>query len=152
MASFFYGDWQLFGGIYRKYEFMVPDPSVCAAGGDGLMGATDWRENNDFPFMVSGTRISELRRRKDALYAERAEHANTEVQIRLLLELVDEMVKDHIHTCDTLCPGEAMVLACFSSGKIFGKSVEISPGFCYNIGVSLCSRAGVKNPRWQADT
>ncbi len=38
------------------------------------------------------TRIVELRRRKDALYAERAEHANTEVQIRLLLELVDEMV------------------------------------------------------------
>ena len=33
----------------------------------------------------------ELRRRKDKLYAERAEHANTEVQIRLLLELVDEM-------------------------------------------------------------
>ena len=37
-------------------------------------------------------RIVELRRRKDALYAERAEHANTEVRIRLLLELVDEMV------------------------------------------------------------
>ena len=42
------------------------------------------------------TRIVELRRRKDALYAERAEHANTEVQIRLLLELVDEMVKDSL--------------------------------------------------------
>jgi hypothetical protein len=41
-------------------------------------------------------RIVELRRRKDALYAERAEHANTEVQIRLLLELVDEMVKDSL--------------------------------------------------------
>jgi len=38
------------------------------------------------------TRIVELRRRKDALYAERAEHANTEVQIRLLLEMVDDMV------------------------------------------------------------
>ena len=37
-----------------------------------------------------------VRRRKDALYAERAEHANTEVQIRLLLELVDEMVKDSL--------------------------------------------------------
>ncbi|MBP3805883.1 MAG: recombinase family protein [Oribacterium sp.] len=41
-------------------------------------------------------RIVELRRRKDMLYAERAEHANTEVQIRLLLELVDEMVKDSL--------------------------------------------------------
>ena len=29
-------------------------------------------------------------------YAERAEHANTEVQIRLLLELVDEMVKNSL--------------------------------------------------------
>lgn len=36
------------------------------------------------------SQIVEIRRRKDALYAERAEHANTEVQIRLLLELVDE--------------------------------------------------------------
>ena len=32
------------------------------------------------------------------------------------------------------------------------KSVEISPRFCYNISVYLCSRAGVKNPRWQAYT
>ena len=38
------------------------------------------------------SQIVEIRRRKDGLYAERAEHANTEVQIRLLLELVDEMV------------------------------------------------------------
>ena len=38
------------------------------------------------------SQIVELRRRKDALYAERAEHANKEVQIRLLLELVDEMI------------------------------------------------------------
>ena len=38
----------------------------------------------------------EIRRRKDSLYAERAEHANTEVQIRLLLELVDEMVKNSL--------------------------------------------------------
>ena len=37
------------------------------------------------------SQIVEIRRRKDGLYAERAEHANTEVQIRLLLELVDEM-------------------------------------------------------------
>ena len=42
------------------------------------------------------TRIVEIRRRKDTLYAERAEHANTEVQIRLLLELVDEMVKNSL--------------------------------------------------------
>lgn len=42
------------------------------------------------------TRIVELRRRKDALYAERAEQANREVQIRLLLELVDEMVKNSL--------------------------------------------------------
>ena len=34
----------------------------------------------------------------------------------------------------------------------FKKFIEIGPGLCYNIGVSLCSRAGVKNPRWQADT
>ena len=52
----------------------------------------------------------------------------------------------HIHTCDTLFAGEAMALACFSFGKISGKflkkSVEISPGFCYNTGVSLCPCAG----------
>ena len=45
---------------------------------------------------------------------------------------------------------------CFSpiccSRKFIEIYVEISPGFCYNISVSLCSRAGVKNPRWQADT
>ena len=57
-----------------------------------------------------------------------------------------------LHTCDTLFAGEAMVLACFSFGKISEKSVEISSWFCYNLSVSLCSRAGVKNPRWQADT
>ena len=38
------------------------------------------------------------------------------------------------------------------SEEISEKSVEIGPRFCYNIGVSLCSCAGVKNPRWQADT
>ena len=38
------------------------------------------------------SQIVEIRRRKDGLYAERAEQANREVQIRLLLELVDEMV------------------------------------------------------------
>ena len=58
----------------------------------------------------------------------------------------------HIYACAKLPPGEAVVLACFSSGKISKKSVEISPGFCYNISESLCSRAGTKNPRWQADT
>ena len=45
---------------------------------------------------------------------------------------------------------------CFSpiccSRKFIEIYVEISPGFCYNIDVSLCSREGVKNPRWQADT
>ena len=45
---------------------------------------------------------------------------------------------------------------CFSpiccSRKFIEIYVEINPRFCYNIGVSLCSRAGVKNPRWQADT
>ena len=42
------------------------------------------------------SQIVEIRRRKDGLYAERTEHANTEVQIRLLLELVDEMVKNSL--------------------------------------------------------
>ena len=42
------------------------------------------------------SQIVDIRRRKDALYAERAEHANTEVQIRLLLEVVDEMVKNSL--------------------------------------------------------
>ena len=42
------------------------------------------------------SQIVEIRRRKDGLYAERAEQANREVQIRLLLELVDEMVKDSL--------------------------------------------------------
>ena len=42
------------------------------------------------------SQIVEIRRRKDGLYAERVEHANTEVQIRLLLELVDEMVKNSL--------------------------------------------------------
>ncbi len=51
-------------------------------------------EMNEAAFLRS--QIVEIRRRKDALYAERAEHANTEVQIRLLLELVDEMVKSSL--------------------------------------------------------
>ena len=42
------------------------------------------------------SQIVEIRRRKDGLYAERAEHANTKVQIRLLLELMDEMVKNSL--------------------------------------------------------
>ena len=42
--------------------------------------------------------------------------------------------------------GEAMALACFSSGKISEKTVEISPRFCFNICVSIYSREGVKNP------
>ena len=42
------------------------------------------------------SQIVEIRRRKDALYAERAEQANREVQIMLLLELVDEMVKNSL--------------------------------------------------------
>ena len=42
------------------------------------------------------SQIVEIRRRKDGLYAERAEQANREVQIRLLLELVDEMVKNSL--------------------------------------------------------
>ena len=45
---------------------------------------------------------------------------------------------------------------CFSpiccSRKFIEIYVEISPGFCYNIDVSLCPCVGVKNPRWQADT
>ncbi|MBQ7563085.1 MAG: hypothetical protein IJT16_03735, partial [Lachnospiraceae bacterium] len=42
------------------------------------------------------SQIVEIRRRKDGLYAERAEQANREVQIRLLLELLDEMVKNSL--------------------------------------------------------
>ena len=42
------------------------------------------------------SQIFEIRRRKDGLYAERAKHANREVQIRLLLDLVDEMVKNSL--------------------------------------------------------
>ena len=42
------------------------------------------------------SQIVEIRGRKDGLYAERAEQANREVQIRLLLELVDEMVKNSL--------------------------------------------------------
>jgi hypothetical protein len=63
------------------------------------------------------------------------------------------MNPEQIRTC-THTPAviEAMVLACFSSGEISEKSVEISPGFCYMIVVFLCSRVGVKNSRWQADT
>ena len=37
-------------------------------------------------------RIISIRSQKNTLYAERAEHANTEVQIRMLLELVDQML------------------------------------------------------------
>ena len=33
---------------------------------------------------------------RDMLYAERVEHANTEVQIRLMLELVHQMVKNSL--------------------------------------------------------
>ena len=66
----------------------------------------------------------------------------------------NHMSNPYLHpysSCAKLPSGEEMLLACFSSGKISEKSVEISPRFCYNIDVSLCSRAGVKNPRWQAD-
>ena len=51
-------------------------------------------EMDEVAFLRS--QIVEIRRRKDALYAERAEQANREVQIRLLLELVDEMVKNSL--------------------------------------------------------
>ena len=47
-------------------------------------------ELNEAAFLRS--QIVEIRRRKDGLYAERAEQANRGVQIRLLLELVGEMV------------------------------------------------------------
>ena len=57
-----------------------------------------------------------------------------------------------IHTCDTLFAGEAMVLTCFLFRKFSEKSVEISHWFCYNRKIFLCSRVGVKNSRWQADT
>jgi len=51
-------------------------------------------EMDEVAFLRS--QIVEIGRREDMLYAERAEHANTEVQIRLLLKLVDEMVKDSL--------------------------------------------------------
>ena len=79
------------------------------------------------------SQIVEIRRRKDGLYAERAEQANREVQIRLLLELVDEMVKNslpwlhdhtrqicscaHIYACAKLPSGEEMLLAYFEFTK-----------------------------------
>ena len=43
-------------------------------------------------------------------------------------------------------------MATINSRKFIEIYVEISSRFCYNLFVSLCSRAGVKNPRWQADT
>ena len=54
--------------------------------------------------------------------------------------------------CAKLPSGEEMLLAYLLFTKIHRIYVEISPGFCYNIDVSICSRAGVKNLRWQADT
>jgi len=47
-------------------------------------------------------------------------------------------------SCDTLFAGEAMVLACFSFRKISEKSVEISPGFCYNISVFYAHVQGLR--------
>ena len=55
------------------------------------------------------TQIVTLRRRKDALYAERAEHANREVQIRLLLELVDEMVKNSLPEWMQTTPADTVI-------------------------------------------
>ena len=52
------------------------------------------REMDEAAFLRS--QIVEIRHRKDGLYSERAEHANREVQIRLLLELVDEIVKNSL--------------------------------------------------------
>ena len=46
--------------------------------------------------LICGLCGGHMRRGKDALYAERSEQANREVQIRLLLELVDEMVKNSL--------------------------------------------------------
>ena len=41
------------------------------------------------------SQIISIRHQKDALYAERAEHANREVQIRILLELVEQLYHKH---------------------------------------------------------
>ena len=38
------------------------------------------------------------------------------------------------------------------SGNSLKNPLKSAPRFCYNMGVSLCSHAGVKNPRWQGDT
>ena len=75
------------------------------------------------------SQIVEIRRRKDGLYAERAEQANREVQIRLLLELVDEMAGK-----------------CFSpilsSRKVHLAFVAFELIFCYTLIVSLCLPGG----------
>ena len=54
-------------------------------------------------------------------------------------------------SCFACVSDHCTALKKLADGGFSGKSVEIGPRFCYNIGVSLCSRAGVKNPRWQTD-
>ena len=75
------------------------------------------------------SQIVEIRRRKDGLYAERAEHANTEVQIRLLLELVDEMVKDSLpEWMQSGDEGEAELPgACYDYGEFFKRTKYAIP-------------------------
>ena len=55
-----------------------------AAAGDGAAGS-----EGEVDFLKG--RITEIREQKNALYAERADHASREMQVRMLLELVDEM-------------------------------------------------------------
>ena len=47
-------------------------------------------------------------------------------------------------SCAKLPSGEAMVLACFLSRKFIEISVEISPGFCYKIGVFYAHVQGLR--------
>ena len=51
----------------------------------------------------------------------------------------------HLITEDAEHPsGEEMLLACFSFGKIFEKSVEISPRFCYNMAYLYAQVQGLR--------
>ena len=75
------------------------------------------------------SQIVEIRRRKDALYAERAEQANREVQIRLLLELVDEMVKNSLPEwmAREAQPEEEQIGACRDYDDFFNRTKYTVP-------------------------
>ena len=68
------------------------------------------------------SQITEIRERKEGLYAERAQYANQEVQVRILLELVDQMVGKDAPSIDPADNG-----ACYDYDEFFRLTRYVLP-------------------------